>query len=346
MRQPVGFRLLPTWSGSSRVFREPRRDPRFPIERHLVLVRRQGWQSNEDWHRIARHVEDIEPRIAVFVVQAGLRNAYSRRHAAAKPTLVFSAGPLVGFRPLRGKVYAGAQVPKIEQVRRFREAGLPVPRTALLTPGLVLDPAEWGEFVILKPTDLATSSHGDGIQLIRTERVAYRAPADYPERHPGRLGPMIVQQFINTGEKISLYRVLTLFGEPLYSNYFEDRNTRVSLEADDQTIEAAPIATQALDERDTVFEAPPDVIALARAAHAAIPEAPLKGCDIIRDGATGQLYLLEVNPGGNTWHFSSDYLAERRAQTGPTRERLRIQQFDAFRTAARVLAARTMAEAE
>lgn len=328
------------------MFRERRRDPRFPVERHLVLVRRQGWQSTEDWYRIARHVEDIEPRIATFVVQAGQRNPYSRRQAAAKPTLVFSAGPMLNFRPLRGKVYAGAPVPKFEQVRRFREAGLPVPRTALLTPGLVLDPAEWGEFVILKPTDITSSSHGHGIQLIRTERVAYRAPRDYPAGHPGRLGPMLVQQFINTGDHISLYRVLTLFGEPLYSNYFQDRNRRVPLDASDAEIEAAPIATQALDERDTVFEAPPEVLALARAAHAVIPEAPLKGCDIIRDGATGEVYLLEVNPGGNTWHFSSDYLAERRAQTGPTRERLRIQQFDAFRTAARVLVERTMAEAE
>jgi hypothetical protein len=322
------------------------RDPQFPIERHLVLVRRQGWQSNEDWQRIAHHVEDIEPRIAVFIVQGTARNAYSRRKAAERPTLVFSPGPLLNFRPLRGKVYAGGPVPKIEQVRRFREAGLPVPRTAVLSPDLVLDPAEWGEFVIVKPTDLATSSHGAGIQLMRTARVRYRAPADYPPGHPGRRGPMVVQQYVNTGDRISLHRVLTLFGEPLYANYFEDLNPRVSLTASDEEIESATIATQTLQDRHSQFIASDDVLALARAAHEAIPEAPLKGCDIIREASTGQLFLLEVNPGGNTWHFSSDHLAARRAEGGAARERRRIQQFDAFRTAARVLVRRTMAEAE
>ncbi|MEJ0098010.1 MAG: hypothetical protein WDM84_08950 [Bauldia sp.] len=91
------------------------------------------------------------------------------------------------FRPLRGKVYQGWPIPKFEEVRRLAVAGVPVPLTALLTPELRLDPALWGEFVIVKPTDIATSSHGHGIQLMRTGRVSYIAPRDYPKGHPGRL---------------------------------------------------------------------------------------------------------------------------------------------------------------
>src|SRR2546423_1842840 len=89
-----------------------------------------------------------------------------------------------------------------------------------------------------------------------------------------------------------------------------------------------------------------DVLATARAAHAAIPDVPPKGCDIIRKAATGRLCVLEVNPGGNTWHFSSRFLADRRATNGVAFESQRLHQFDAFRTAARVLVERVRLEAE
>ena len=184
-----------------------------------------------------------------------------------------------------------------------------------------------------------SSSHGRGIQLIRTRRVRYRPPADYPEGHPGRRAPMLVQQFIDTGERLTLYRVLTLFGEPLYCQFMRSRAPRVGLTAADDEIETAVIANQAVDE-DQVFVSEADVLAIARLAHAAIPEVPLKGCDVIRDAASGRLYVLEVNPGGNTWHFSSRFLANIRARNGPDFEMRRINQFDALRTAARVLAER------
>ena len=43
----------------------------------------------------------------------------------------------------------------------------------------------------------------------------------------------------------------------------------------------------------------PDILALAAAAYEAMPEGALQACDILR-AKTGELYLLEVNPGGNT----------------------------------------------
>jgi hypothetical protein len=53
-----------------------------------------------------------------------------------------------------------------------------------------------------------------------------------------------------------------------------------------------------------------------------------------------------VNSGGNTWHFSSRYSAALRRSYGADYELQRRQQFDAMRTAARALVARTNAEAE
>lgn len=314
------------------------------VTHHLILVHRRNWQAAEDWHAIARHVRDIDPRIETFVVDWSQHASYTRRRAAGKPTLIVSPSPLGPFQPRRGMIYQGRRIEKTEQLALLEQAGVAVPRTALLTPGLTLDPADWGDVVIVKPSHIPTSSRGAGIHLMRTERVRYRTPKEYPPGHPGRAGPIFIQQFIDTGDRIQSCRVLTLFGEPLYCIRDLSLSRRVSLHAPDDEIEGAPIATQQLDCAGT-FVDDEDVLAIARAADAAIPDVPLKGCDVLREAGTGKLYVLEVNPGGNTWHFSSAMLAEERAENGPEFERKRIRQFDALRTSARILAARTMQEA-
>lgn len=310
----------------------------------LVLAYRPGWQSLTDLAEIRRHVADIDPSIAVFALPATQPNSVSRRQAGRRPTLVVSPGPLTTFRPQRGTVYQGKPIAKIEQLKRLAAAGVPVPRSAVLGPGASFDPKVWGAFVVVKPGDLVTSSQGIGIGLRRTERVRYRAPSEYPPRHPGRRAPMIVQQFIDTGPHVEVYRVLTLFGEPLYCQRMVSREPRVGLDADDAQIESAVIASQAFDEVET-FVQPRDVLEVARAAHAAMPEIPLKGCDIMREAGSGRLHVLEVNPGGNTWHFSSRFLADIRRRNGVAFEQERRRQFDAMRTAARVLVEKTVSEA-
>jgi hypothetical protein len=315
------------------------------IQRHLVLGYRPTWQSLADLNTIADFVGDIDPTIRTFVLPTTHRNQVTRRAAATRPTLVVSTGRMITFRPLRGKVYQGWPIPKIEEVRRLQMAGLPVPRTEILTPTLRLDPAEWGEFVILKPTDIGTSSHGRGIQMMRTSRVRYIAEKDYPQGHPGRLGPMIVQQYIDTGPRLTTYRVLMFFGEPLYVQLNIGSAGGPPRDADDGTVESAIIALQAAETREAQIVDAPDVVALARRVHAAVPEIPLKGCDFLRDATTGKLYLIELNSGGNTWHFSSTYGARLRARLGPEFEHRRRMQFDALRTTARVLVEKTRAEA-
>jgi hypothetical protein len=219
-----------------------------------------------------------------------------------------------------------------------------VPRTEVLTPGLELDPAEWGEFVILKPTDIGTSSRGLGIQLMRTRRVRYIEPQEYPPDHPGRLGPMMVQQYVDSGDHVAVYRVLSFFGQPLYAQDKIVRTKRIDLTASDEEIEKAAITDQS-GEVNRVLRVWPEGIALARAAHAAVPEIPLVGVDVIRDASTGKAYVLELNSGGNTWHFSSRHIASVREQNGVAFETARLTQFDAFRSAARVLVEKTNADA-
>jgi len=49
----------------------------------------------------------------------------------------------------------------------------------------------------------------------------------------------------------------------------------------------------------------PDVIQLGRRVAAAFPDIPCLGQDIVRSKVTGELFILEANPGGAVWHFSS-----------------------------------------
>lgn len=317
------------------------------FDRHLIIVRHPGWQAVEDWLEIGERIRRIDPGIAVFVVSTADEHAEAAEAAASRPTLVFSPSMLGRFRPRRGKVYHGGPMPKFEQVRRMAAAGVRVPQTMIISKDMPpLDPARWGEFVIVKPTDIKTSSNGDGIQLMRTGRVRYIAPEDYPEGHPGRLGPMVVQQYIDTGPGVSTFRVLTLFGQPLYSEYIYGTGPGIDYSASDEVIEQSPIAIQNIEGRLREFRYDADVIALAKAAHAAIPEIPLKGVDVLRDQRTGLLYCIEVNPNSNTWIFSSRIGAAQRLAQGPEYTQARKDQLDAFGTAAHVLAAVTRREAE
>ena len=320
------------------------------LQRHLVIVHQPGWQSIADWRDIGGRVRRIDPTIGVLVVSALQDHSALAERAAELPTLVFSPGPLGKFRPLRGKVYHGGPMPKFEQLRRLLAGGVRVPRTQVLTKDARFDPEVWGEFVVVKPTDMASSSKAAGIQLMRAERVRYIAPGDYPQGHPGRRGPMVVQQFIDTGPELSTYRVLTLFGEPLYCEYNYLDDSELNLTADDSVIESTNIAIQGdTMNRHRIFQYDADMVALARAAHQAIPEVPLKGCDILRDHRSGRLYVIEVNPNSNTWHFSSRFMAklmlEYPKKYPPELARQRLEQLDAFGTAAHVLAETTRREA-
>ncbi|HVZ13801.1 MAG TPA: hypothetical protein VG894_05010 [Bauldia sp.] len=346
-RQDKAVRWMSGKFGQTLVGKAKLKRPSADHARHLILAYRPGWQSLEDLNKIALHVDDIDPSIRTFIAPATARNHIVRREAARRPTLLFSPGRMPAFRPMRGKVYAGHPMAKIEEIRRLEAGGVPVPRTELLTPDILpLDPAVWGEFVIVKPTDLATSSAGRGFHLMRTHRVRYLAPAEYPAGHPGRLGPMMVQQYVDTGGKISILRVLTLFGEPLYVLLSETDGGIVDLARSDEEIEKTPIANQLFDDIKRIFVEDEEACVIARAAYRALPEVPLQGCDVIRDVTTGKLYVLETNSGGNTWHFSSSLQAESRRKNGAEFERMRRNQRDALRTAARILVARTNAEAE
>ncbi|MDX1379225.1 MAG: hypothetical protein R3307_10270 [Anaerolineales bacterium] len=316
--------------------------------RNLVLAHVDGITSSRDFETIADKIREQASDIQVFVTRSNAASSRTAKKAATLPTLIVSIGPLTKFRPRRGKIYAGKYFSKVRQLQRLAAAGIPVPQWVLLEETTVLDPAEWGPTVAIKPAT-GRSRQGRGVQFVVTENVRFLSPDSLPERHLGRFGPMFVQQFIDTGKFPSEYRVVCLFGTPLLAG------KRLSQEARPQPSQSYILN----DHRDLItyrdtkrfgfsdvpmggsFAYDEDILDLARRTYQAIPEAPLNGVDILREAVTGALYVMEVNPLGYTWHFSSGFAAQNPLIDGMRRE----EQMDAFSVAAKVLIERTRAEA-
>jgi len=253
----------------------------------LILVHQQTKQDRADYEQIARRLDGIE----VFIVDTKDGALREPRFEPRSPTLTVSPMPIKKFVPPRGAVCQGFEHSKSEQYERLARLGLPVPRWVSISPDLSLDAREWGPYVVVKP-DLGRK--GAEIFVKRTGRVRYRAPA------------FLAQQFVYTGRWPANYRVVTLFGRALMSWRCEADHRYVPLESrwDFKARGGITVVSNKKDSRYSLaFEA--DVISLAESAHAAFPDRPLLGTDIVRDADSGELYLIECNPRGDAWLISS-----------------------------------------
>jgi hypothetical protein len=317
------------------------------VERHLILVHTPGDQDVRDFDEIGRKVRQLAPDIEVFIATNDLPCSVTRRQAAKRPTLIFSPGQLLQFRPMRGKLYAGTPIPKLEQLARFKAAGVPVPESVEITPDIVLSEAQFGSHVVVKPGH-SLSSYGQNLTLMRREAVRFKPREAYPEDHPGRHGPMYAQRFIDTGRFINHYRVLTLFGEPLLAHKATSLVERPPLDASDEVLATMRLkATMKSGQMKRELFYNDAFFAMARHAYAALPEIPLQAVDMVKAAASGEIYVLEANPGGNTWIFSKS------SSSGGPKSLMRAlgverltDQFDAFTTAAKMLVEKTRTAAE
>lgn len=311
---------------------------------NLILINHPHGQARADFDEIAMKIAAFAPGIDVHVVphDADVASCDLPRDVWSRPTFAVSFRWPEKFRPRRGLLYAGRPINKFVQARKYAAARVAIPKTLAYEFGRPLNRDFWGEHVIMKPTRIDMMSQGHFIFLMRTERVAALAQKIFPPNHPARKLPVLIQQFIDTGDYPESFRVLTLFGEPLYCMTFRQHQPRAPLEGTDRDLLSLPVASNAGDDYVHSLVEDAEVMAFARRAAAAMPAIPLQGIDIVRQAGTGRLYALENNSGGNTWHFSSRFSEGSRKIL--TREQ-RIGQFGAFDIAAKVLAERTMKEA-
>ncbi|MEP7172692.1 MAG: hypothetical protein ABI705_04290 [Aestuariivirga sp.] len=286
-------------------------------------------------------MQSLDPSILITILTPGDKAANVKTERWNYRSVTIAIGPSGRFTPQRGPILQNAPVPKLEQYNRFRAGGVATPRTARFEFGKRYLPEEWSEFVVLKPLPLTLTSKAGQSRLCRTRRLEQLSPRTLPEDHFLRNGPGLVQELIDTGPYPSKFRVLSLFGDPLYCSITRSMVPRVPLDASDEEIEASiidaknPLSKAAdKDEKRTQLAADSAVLAFAREVHGAFPRKPVLGIDILKRESDGKLFALEVNAGGNVWHLSSSKEKHRKRLGG---KEAMVAQFDAWNVAAQAL---------
>jgi hypothetical protein len=293
----------------------------------LVIVLNEHFETT-GFERVAGYVREFDPSIATLVVrdQPSLDLPPQTR-----PALIVSPALIRHRLPLRGRIFSGYPHSKAEEYTALAKAGIPIPRWVLVEQGVVPDLSGFDDYIVRKPN---YGGLGAEVVAMRKSRVRWKP---IRTRAGGTSSTMIVQQFIYTGRRPVSYRVNTLFGKVLYSMRCEASAAHPEL-AGPQDFrspsrhEGVSIVATALGARvePTYEEA---IIRLAESAHAAFPEVPLLGFDIVREVSSGKLYVLEANAIGYVWNFTSRQLAD----YGFSFEK----QFDGVRKAAYILAEKT-----
>lgn len=286
-------------------------------------------------NRAAAYANDVR----VYVISDEMPSNALPKGIWEFPTLTVAFNKKSTFIPPRGRIIYNHKIEKLEQARILRLAGVPIPHCEIFRPGMTLDAEIWGDIVLLKPASLDATSHGDNIQIFHRSNLAAMETGDFPPDHFVRRSQMIVQRFIDTGKFPCKYRVLTLCGEVLYAQFRKLVEPRPDLVSSDEVMQSAQVATSG-GSCQYSHDDYPDVVEFAKRVAGAFPNVPLLGVDIVRDVMSNDLYVLEVNAGGNTWHFSSKLWAERRKQYPKVAEEAKTQ-YNAFDTAAKSLVGAT-----
>jgi hypothetical protein len=176
------------------------------------------------------------------------------------------------------------------------------------------------------------------VRLVRTEMLAALHDALTRNGHDRVIVQEYVENLDDRGHPCE-HRVLTMFGRPLYSVTQCEDDVRSPL-ADIADHADGSITPGQLFGGGTSTDA--EVLDFASRVASAMKEIPCLGIDILRDRRTGILRILETNPSGRVWHFSSD-LALRQASR--EQREAKFRQFDALNLAADLLIAKTRAEA-
>jgi hypothetical protein len=272
---------------------------------NLVLLLLPDGQHVSDY-MVLRHMMLGPARdIDVHIIAAGAevsQKAWDK--LAEQPTLFFSPGGVDIPASARGTRLISKRITKQAEYQLLKAAGVPVPELTPVQVDTKLDEAAWGPWTVLKPDD---GFQGRGVRLTRTRDVKWVEPSSWPKGDPRRGHNMMAQRYIDTGPRSVSHRVFTVLGQAIYSVTSTAMQDSPALPdpAGSEPFDV-PIASNG-GPRTMAMNYSRDIIDLAVATHRKFPDMPTMGVDVIRDHKTGELWILEVNPGGFTWHISSTY---------------------------------------
>jgi len=302
------------------------------MARNLIILNDTRVLPDADFREVTKRVRARAPDIHAFVATERRGRRRAQWTQLLRPTLFVEIDPLPGLRRWRGflaRPHASARG-KMASYRLLQAAGLPVPDWREIVPGIALDPAEWGPWVVVKPD---RGSRGIGIEAVATADLRYRAPEELPEGHLGRQQALLAQRLIATPDAPSFYRVTTCFGEPLWAILYYTPAESPAAQAR-RGLPTPQVITDTNALARLVDDA--DALDLARRVHALLPSVPTIGCDFIRDRETGRLWIAEINQ-SSVWALSSPVGMEFQARRGHDLYR----QFGALDRAAEAMIAAT-----
>lgn len=282
--------------------------------------------------RIAENVSSYDRQVRAYVVPHHKLAQLKLAPIWNEPTLTVSFYSLAKRKLLPGKLLCGVRLNKHGEYARLDAAGIPVPKWQLVGPETKFDPAEWGSYIVEKPS---TGRLGAFVRIRKTTRLRFTPQESLPADHYGRSGPMIAQQFIYTGMWPTSYRVVTMFGDALLCYRQTSRKGQHPLNGrwDFQTTGGISIVSNTTEMQVEMVK-DDAVIAFAERAHReAFADFPVLSFDIIRDCETGSLYVLECHAQGG-WMFSADIGLGIQASNNVDFN----TQFDVFKKSASILA--------
>jgi hypothetical protein len=241
------------------------------MQKNLILVANPNGMDPGDFEEIAENVRRDNKRLDTFVVRVDQPASVIADRFWRNPTLIVAFGETGAFQAPRGILLQNRSVHKYQQYVQFCLAGVNTPRTANFDRNNEYLESDWGEFCILKPSDLGRMGKGGSVRLQRTRRLKAFDIAHFPEDHVYRKSKLLMQSFIDTGPLAVNWRVLTLLGEPLYCFRSSSGIERPPLDAPDEIIEKAIVEPKHPDGKEKVgyenlrrFEADAEVMAFAR----------------------------------------------------------------------------------
>lgn len=268
---------------------------------NLLLVHTPGKQDVADFLTIRNMMLGKAPDIDVFVVSLGQKIPHQFLGRSGLPALIFSAMPISLPNTVRGRLLSPPPAAtKHDEYIMLKNANLPTPPSCLVTKVEDLLDIDLGEIVVIKPN---SGRRGGGVTLIEAASLKTWSRETF-EGSPSNRGGMVVQRYVAIRSRPASYRVMTVLGEAVYcAEYIANANVG---DMPKGSLAAGVQVASNVDDKVVVEANDADVISLAREVHRALDFTPVMGIDIVRDATTGELYVLELNSAGMTWHLSSD----------------------------------------
>ncbi len=305
------------------------------INRSVLLVVRH--ESMNDFKEIARRARKIDPYIEIFVF-AGRVNSHQL------PPLFFEH-PLLAiylcnsppdyYSPRIG-LLANQQLNKIEEYNHFKNHNIPSLPIEAFDWGMTPDKSIYGDYVVLKPQNIMST--GKDINLVPTDLIPSLRLDDFPEDHLIRKDKYYIQKFVNTGDRPMHYRAYVFLNEIVLTAQSISKISTPKV-IDIKNALNISVASNSQEYRDVILFTNKTITDFALKIAQTFTKIPLLGIDILIDDATKELFVLEVNAGGNTWVFSSK-IAEHFRHSAGGKKKL-VLQYNAWDRAAEALVRKT-----